>query len=284
MDFLLNTKYRNPFCDPAEVDNIKKAKNSEQYETLYQEYYAQKESNHTMRFAGEVLSDAEKIYEDTCVPDSFRLEMQTGAYTQPDYISLEDAGFFVQEPADGWFAKVTKVKGKGTVMVERRIRIADTSGRTNNGYFDLKVQQGGTFAVAEDAIITMGEAGEAPATLTKAEWLAWLAGDAAEQGGSFTLFFGADAEGKPVIVEAREGHWVAEEIEPAELFSIPFGYPTKSKTISAPFTMQDEKIVHSGVDFSLDGRSIPVYATADGIHCHYEVLRSGTAQDPAQYF
>lgn len=334
VDFLLNTKYRNPFRDPAEVDYIKKAKGSGEYETLYLDYYAQKESNRTMRFTCEVLSDAAEIYEDTCPPTSFRLEMQTGPYTQPFYTSLEDAGFFAAEPADGWFANVTAAKEQGAIAVERQIRIADSSGRTNNGYFDLKVQQGGIFAVAEDAVITIGEAGETPATLTKAEWLARLA----EQGGNFTLFFAADAEGKPVIIEAKEGHWVAEE----KGASIPSGYPTESKAISAPFAVKDGKIIHTGVDFSSDGKSIPVYATADGIileaafdssmgnyvkinhlngyttlyahldtldvqagqrvtkgerlgmsgktgtavgiHCHYEVQRNGTYQDPAQYF
>lgn len=213
VDFLLNTKYRNPFCDPAEVDYIKKVKNKEAYETLYQDYYAQRESNQYMRFTCEVLSGAEKLYEDTCTPDAFRLEIQTGPYTQPNYTTLEDAGFFAAEPVDGWFACVTAAAKDGTVTVERQIRIADNSGRTNNGYFDLRVQQGGVFSVAKNAVITMGEAGETPYTLTKDEWLAWLADDTNGRGGDFTLCFAKDVAGNPVITEARQGLWTQTQAE-----------------------------------------------------------------------
>lgn len=259
VDFLLNTKYRNPFCDPAEVDYIKKTKNSEQYETLYQEYYAQKESNRYLRFTCEILSDADWIYEDTCTPDSFRLEEQTGAYTQPYYTTLEDAGFFAPEPVDGWFACVTAAKD-GTVAVERQIRIADNSGRTNNGYFDLRVQQGGVFSVAEDAVITMGEAGETPYTLTRDAWLSWLTDSTNGRGGDFTLCFAKDTAGNLVITEVRQGLWTQTVSD-----GIPSGYPTASKTISAPFTVKDGVLVHKGIDFSTENQKIPVQATADGI-------------------
>lgn len=259
VEFLLNTKYRNPFCDPAEVDYIKKTKNSEQYETLYRDYYAQRESNRYMRFTCEILSGAEKIYEDTCTPDSFRLEIQTGPYTQPYYTTLEDAGFFAPEPTDGWFVCVTAAEN-GTVTVERQIRIANNSGRTNNGYFDLRVQQSGVFSVAEDAVITMGEAGVTPYTLTREEWLDWLTNDTNGRGGDFTLCFKKDTAGNPVITEARQGLWTQTVSD-----GIPSGYPTASKIISAPFTVKDGVLVHKGIDFSTENQKIPVWATADGI-------------------
>lgn len=264
VDFLLHTKYRNPFCDPAEVDYIKKTKNSEQYETLYREYYEQKESNRYMRFTCEILPNAEKISEDTCSPDSFRLEMQTGPYTQPYYTTLEDAGFFAAEPMDGWFANISGAKEAGAVTVERQIRIADNSGRMNNGYFDLKVQQGGVFPVAADAVITMGEAGEMPTTLTRDEWIAWLKTGTNAKGGDFTLCFAEDAEGSLVITEAREGLWTLREWKAAS-DSIPSGYPTASKTITTPFTIKDGVLQHKGIDFSTENQKIPVLATADGI-------------------
>lgn len=260
VDFLLNTKYRNPFCDPAEVDYIKKTKNREEYEALYHDYYAQKESNQYLRFTCEILSDADWIYEDTCTPDSFRLEIQTGPHIQPYYTTLEDAGFFAAEPMDGWFACVTAAAKDGTVTVERQIRIADTSGRTNNGYFDLRVQQGGVFSVSKDAVITMGEAGETPYTLTRDEWLAWLTESTNGRGGDFTLCFAKDTAGNPVITEVRQGLWTQTVSD-----RIPSGYPTASKTISAPFTVKDGVLVHRGIDFSTENQKIPVQATADGI-------------------
>ncbi|MGN1230962.1 MAG: M23 family metallopeptidase, partial [Anaerotignum sp.] len=47
--------------------------------------------------------------------------------------------------------------------------------------------------------------------------------------------------------------------------SIPSGYPTESKTVSAPFSMADAKTKHFGMDFASNGKNIPVSATADGI-------------------
>ncbi|MGN0135257.1 peptidoglycan DD-metalloendopeptidase family protein [Anaerotignum sp.] len=283
VDFGLNIVDRNPFRDPDEAAYIQKAKekNQESYEVLYKEYYEQKESNIFLRFTCEVLHGEGHIYEDTCYPDTFRLYLDDG---NPHEITFADKNiasqaYYEEEPADGWFAYISPAKGEDAVTVERKLRISDTTGRTNNGYFDLHLEQGGVFAVAEDAVILLGEAGEEPYTKTKAEWQKMLADGFAAAG--YTLAFEKDEKGNDIITEIREGYWIAEESTVSAAASgsaIPSGYPTESRTVSAPFSMADSKIQHFGMDFSSNGKNIPVSATADGI-----VMAAEFAPDKGYY-
>lgn len=288
VDFGLNIVDRNPFRDPDEATYIQKAKerNQESYQVLYKEYYEQKESNTFMRFTCEVLPGEGRIYEDTCYPDTFRLYDDDG---HPHQITFENKNvaseaYYDEEPADGWFAYISPTKWEDTVTVERKIRISDTTGRTNNGYFDLHLEQGGAFEIAEDAVIIMGEAGEEPYTLTREEWTKWLKNENIGYGGNFTLGFGKDENGYDIITEVRQGYW--EKIpakEAAENTSIPSGYPTDSKTISASFSTRknpitNSEVKHLGTDFSSAGKKIPVFATADGI-----VLEAGFDASKGNY-
>ena len=270
VDFGLQIVHRNHFCDPAETSYLKKVKEQgrKDYEVLYQEYYKQQESNTVMRFTCEVLPGEARIYEDTCYPETFRLYNDD---FDPHKITFENKnpayeGFYEEEPRDGWFTQISPAKGDGNVTVFRQIRISDVTGRTNNGYFDLYLEQGGVFEVAENAVITMGEAGEEPYTMTQEEWIKWLKEGTNRQGGNFTLGFGKDENGNDIITEARQGYWqIISAKDPTQNSVIPSGYPTDSKTVSAPFSMTDPKIKHLGMDFSSNGKNIPVSATADGI-------------------
>lgn len=60
VDFHLNQVYRNPFRDADELDYIQKAKakNNGSYETLYQDYYAQKERNSNLRLTYQTEGNA----------------------------------------------------------------------------------------------------------------------------------------------------------------------------------------------------------------------------------
>ena len=209
VDFGLQIQYRNPFRDPDEAGYIKQAKEAGQsvYQTYYREYYEQKEANTYFRFTCEVQSDAQKIYEDTCYPETFSLYSDDGNPHKITFWKENPAydGWYAETPVNGWFCTVTSAKDANTVTVARKIRIQDTTGRTNHGYFDLPLGDGGTFRVAEDAAFRMGEAGETATMLTAAEWLQWLK----KQQGDFTLSFGKDANGNTVITEGRQGLWQA---------------------------------------------------------------------------
>ena len=209
VDFGLQIQYRNPFRDPDEAGYIKQAKEAGQsvYQTYYREYYEQKEANTYFRFTCEVLPDAQKIYEDTCYPETFRLYSDDGNPHKITFWKENPAydGWYAETPVNGWFCTVTPAKDANTVTVAGKIRIQDTTGRTNHGYFDLPLGDGGTFRVAEEAAFRMGEAGETATMLTAAEWLQWLK----KQQGDFTLSFGKDANGNTVITEGRQGLWQA---------------------------------------------------------------------------
>lgn len=283
IDFGLQIVYRNHFCDPAETSYLKKVKEQgrKDYEFLYQEYYKQQESNSFMRFTCEVLPGEGHIYEDTCYPDTFRLYNDDG---NPHKIVFENRNvaseiYYEETPTDGWFVSISPAKGEDNVTVFRQIRISDVTGRTNNGYFDLRLEQGGVFEVAEDAVILLGEAGVEPYTRTQTEWLKMLADGFTAEG--YTLGFEKDDKGNDIITEVREGHWAVEETAVSQGESnsaIPSGYPTDSKTVSAPFSMTDHKMQHLGMDFSSNGKNIPVYATANGI-----VMAAEFAPDKGYY-
>ena len=209
VDFGLHIKYRNPFRDPDEAGYIRRAKEAGQsvYQTYYDEYYAEQEANTYFRFTCEVQSDAQKIYEDTCYPETFHLYSDDGNPHKITFTKKNPAydGWYDETPTDGWFCTVTPAKNANTVTVARKIRIEDTTGRTNNGYFDLNLDYTTTRPVAEDAAFTVGGAGEAPAMLNAKEWLSRL--QSGKVGQSVTLFFGKDANGNTVITEGREGFW-----------------------------------------------------------------------------
>lgn len=210
VDFDLNIHHRNPFRDPDEVGYIKRAKEAGQsvYQTYYDEYYAEQEGNTAFRFTCEVQANAQKIYEDTCYPETFRLYDDDGNPHKITFYKKYPAysGWYEETPADGWFCAVSP-SGKHTVSVTRKIRIADTKGRTNNGYFDLSLDYSGTFALAKESVFTIG--GEAPAMLRGQEWLSRL--KEGNSGESYTLFFKNTENGDFVITEGREGLWQAED-------------------------------------------------------------------------
>lgn len=269
VDFALQIVHRNPFRDPDEAAYIQQAKEKgeKEYKVLYEEYYQRQEANLFMQFTCQILPDGGRITEDTCYPDTFRLYLDDG---DPHQITFEEKNiaskaFYEENPPDGWYCQVYGTQGTNTVTIERQIIIQDISGRTNNGYFRLKLQQGGVFEVAEDAVITRGEAGEEPFRMTREEWIKWLKEESNGQGGSFTLCFKQNGEDAYIITEAREGYWTKASAErTAEDTSIPSGYPTDSRIISMPFSMTDPEKQHLGLDFSSDGKEVPVYATADG--------------------
>ena len=209
VDFGLNIQHRNPFRDPDEAGYIKRAKEAGQsiYQTYYKEYYEEKEANTYFRFTCEVQADAQKINEDTCYPETFHLYNDDFDPHRITFHKKNPAwdGWYDETPADGWFCTVTPAKDANTVTVARKIRIEDTTGRTNNGYFDLNLDYTTTLPVAEDATFTVGGAGEAPAMLNAKEWLSRL--QSGKVGQSVTLFFGKDANGNTVITEGREGFW-----------------------------------------------------------------------------
>ena len=273
VDFALKVTYRNPFCDPDEVGYIKQAKEtgSQYYEELYEGYYGLQDANTTMQFVCQVDPNAAYIYEDTCDPDSFRLYPSEEIHPLIAYYDNETPAYlpyYSTDPADEWFAHITGTKWDDSVTVHRQIRIQDNSGRTNNGYFDLRLEQGGMFEVAEDAVIIMGEAGTEPVTMTKVEWIHWLKEGTNWNGGNFTLCFEKDENGYDVITEAREGLWKAEEVKVSESEknnNVPSGYPTDSREITTAFAMWHPDRQHTGLDFSTDNKNIPVRATADGI-------------------
>lgn len=268
VDFHLNVVHNNPFRDPDDVGYIKRAKEAKHYhyEVLYDEYYQPKDANFYMRFTCQVQPDAAKIYEDTCYPDTFRVYTENGNPHEIVYSNMADGGMYQEDPADGWFCYVEPTKDADAVTLHRQIRIQDTEGRTNNGYFDLRLEQGGMFQVAEDAVIIMGEAGTEPVTMTKAEWIHWLKEGTNWNGGDFTLCFEKDENGYDVITEARQGRWKATEVTAqTKKDNIPSGYPTDSREITTAFAMWHPVRQHTGLDFSTENQNIPVYATADGI-------------------
>lgn len=209
VDFGLNMHYRNPFRDPDEAGYIRRAKEAGQsvYAVYYKEYYEEKEGNTYFRFTCEVQADAQKINEDTCYPETFHLYNDDFDPHRITFYKKNPAwdGWYDETPTDGWFCTVTPAKDANTVTVARKIRIEDTTGRTNNGYFDLNLDYTTTFPVAENAAFTVGGAGEAPAMLNAKEWFSRL--QSGKVGQSVTLFFGTDANGNTVITEGREGFW-----------------------------------------------------------------------------
>ena len=209
VDFGLNMHYRNPFRDPDEAGYIRRAKEAGQsvYAVYYKEYYEEKEGNTYFRFTCEVQADAQKINEDTCYPETFHLYNDDFDPHRITFYKKNPAwdGWYDETPTDGWFCTVTPAKDANTVTAARKIRIEDTTGRTNNGYFDLNLDYTTTFPVAENAAFTVGGAGEAPAMLNAKEWFSRL--QSGKVGQSVTLFFGTDANGNTVITEGREGFW-----------------------------------------------------------------------------
>ena len=209
VDFGLNIQHRNPFRDPDEAGYIRRAKEAGQsvYDVYYKEYYEEKEGNTYFRFTCEVQPDAQKIYEDTCYPETFHLYNDDFDPHDITFNKKNPAwdGWYDETPTDGWFCTVTPAKDANTVTVARKIRIQDTTGRTNNGYFDLNLDYTTTFPVAADAVFTVGGAGETPAMLNAQEWLSRL--QKGRVGQSVTLFFRTDENGNTVITEGREGFW-----------------------------------------------------------------------------
>lgn len=283
VDFDLHQTYRNPFRDPDDAGYIKQAKEAghPHYELLYEEYYQQQTANTTMRFACYIQNDAMVINEDTCDPERFFLYLNDG---NPNEVTFEkeipaDDYYYGETPVNGSFCTLRLAIDQKHAMVQRQIIIPDVSGRTNNGYFRYEIGMPKQYEIAEDAVITVGLEGEEPRTMEREEWIKWRSG--IERPIGYTLAFRLNQDGEYIISELREGYWAVEEVtvsKGASNSAIPSGYPTESKTVSAPFSMTDPKIKHLGMDFSSNGKNIPVSATADGI-----VMAAEFAPDKGYY-
>lgn len=289
VDFALHQTYCNPFRDPDESDYIKRAKEEGNavYKTLYKEYYQRQEANDTMRFTIDIQPNAAKIYEDTVYENTIALYRQETdhpmiahdgkyGYAYEDYYDIE--------PVDAWYCTFQKIPGTDILSANRQILISDVSGRTNNGYFSIPLGYGQNVTVAEDAVILLGGAGEEQKQISVEEWKNLISEDMFSMYSNclrnYTVWIEKIADGGYEVVEAREGYWEAEtvSVSEAENTSIPSGYPTDSKTVSAPFSMTDHKMQHLGMDFSSNGKNIPVYATANGI-----VMAAEFAPDKGYY-
>ncbi|WP_458408009.1 hypothetical protein [Anaerotignum sp.] len=207
VDFALHQTYRNPFRDPDDAGYIKRAKEAghPHYQILYEEYYQQQEANTTMRFACYIQNDAITINEDTCDPERFCLFVDDG---DPHEVTFEkeilaDGYYYGETPVNGSFGTLRLAIDQKHAMVQRQIIIPDVSGRTNNGYFRYKIGMPKQYEIAEDAVITVGLAGEELRTMEREEWIEWRSG--VERPLGYTLWFGQDKEGEFVITEAREG-------------------------------------------------------------------------------
>lgn len=275
VDFALQVKHRNPFCDPDEVGYIKEAKEkgSSHYQELYDGYYVQQDANTTMQFVCQVSPKDRFIYEDTCDTDSFRLYTSDEVHPLIAYYDNETPAYlpyYSKEPNGPWYCSLLKFSDENVVQVNRKILIPDTTGRTNNGYFDFYLGYGINAEVAEDAVITLGGAGEEQKNLSGKEWLTWMQENRATlQDRSFTVIMEPAEDEKYIITAVKEGYHSAFAVEdknmPLNQKNIPSGYPTDSKTSIAPFFNREGNVQHTGVDFSTDGKKIPVRATADGI-------------------
>ncbi len=283
VDFDLYQTYRNPFRDPDDAGYIKQAKEAghPHYELLYEEYYQQQTANTTMRFACYIQNDAMVINEDTCDPERFFLYLNDG---NPHEVTFEkeipaDDYYYGETPVNGSFCTLRLAIDQKHAMVQRQIIIPDVSGRTNNGYFRYEIGMPKQYEIAEDAVITVGLEGEEPRTMEREEWIKWRSG--VERPIGYTLAFRLNQDGEYIISELREGYWAVEEVtvsKGANNSAIPSGYPTESKTVSAPFSMTDPKIKHLGMDFASNGKNIPVFATASGI-----VMAAEFAPDKGYY-
>lgn len=290
VDFDLQITYRNPFCDPEGTETVQRAKqaNNGTYEALYDAYYEPQTMDTAMRFTMEIQPDAERIYEDTCYEETIAL------YTKEvDHPLIENDGKYVYayegyydtRPVGVWYCSFQRNPGSDAMAANRMLWIADSSSRTNNGYFAIYLGYGQAVTIAEDAVILMGGAGEEQKRISPEEWKEIVYEDmfsASREGQRrYTAQFRETTEGNYEITEVREGHWAVEEVTVSKAASnsaIPSGYPTDSKTVSAPFSMTDQKMQHFGMDFSSNGKSITVSATADGI-----VMAAEYATDKGYY-
>lgn len=208
VDFILKVTHRNPFCNPDEVEYIKQAKenDSKYYEELYEGYYGQQDVVTTMQFVCQVSPDASYIYEDTCNPDSFCIYTSDEVHPMTAYYNNETFAYlpyYSETPEDGWFCTLRLSIDDSHALIQRQIIISDVSGRTNNGYFRLNIGMPEQYRIAEDAVITVGGAGEALRTMEKEEWVIWRR--ATERPIGYTLNFKQDEKGEYRITELKEG-------------------------------------------------------------------------------
>lgn len=214
-------------------------------------------------------------------PERFFLYLNDG---NPHEVTFEkeipaDDYYYGETPVNGSFCTLRLAIDQKHAMVQRQIIIPDVSGRTNNGYFRYEIGMPKQYEIAEDAVITVGLEGEEPRTMEREEWIKWRSG--VERPIGYTLAFRLNQDGEYIISELREGYWAVEEVtvsKGANNSAIPSGYPTESKTVSAPFSMTDPKIKHLGMDFASNGKNIPVFATASGI-----VMAAEFAPDKGYY-
>lgn len=299
VDFGLNMKYRNPFRDPDEATYIQnaKAKGEAIYDTLYREYYAQQEANTYLRFTCEVQPGAERITEDNCFPDTFRLYVDDG---DPHLITFEKKilvaeAYLEEEEGKLWQCRLFPGEKEGEVTVERQLFIRDTSGRTEYNYFWMPLGDSRSYPIQKDILVRvdMDEAFQ-PVEVTAEAFSQGLAQEETGWSGAiYTISLGEGENADRVITKIRAGYSRAatpeEEARWANQNSVPSGYPTESKTISAPFSLTERKNPvstasvpgagkHLGIDFSSDGKEIPVSATADGI-----VLEAGFNAQKGNY-
>lgn len=73
-------------------------------------------------FTCEVQADAQKIYEDTCYPETFHLYNDDFNPHKITFHKKNPAwdGWYEETPTDGWFCTVTPAKDANTVTVARK--------------------------------------------------------------------------------------------------------------------------------------------------------------------
>lgn len=268
VDFALQTiGAAGTFGDPDLHPELKEAKeaDSARYEILIDKYFEKRVSNHFLRFSCEVVPGAEEITEDTCIPETFMIHSGDGSIpfdsgeSRPAYEEFYNPPM----PDDGWYCTFSIMSDGETINAGRKLLIQDTSGRTDNGYFMLNTEYGwGNLSVTEDTIVMIGDPENEQHQISAEEWKMMIREEMIPEKKQriYTVWFEDIGTHEYTIKQVKEGIWL-----PAENNAIPSGYPTDSKTVSAPFSMTDPKIKHLGMDFSSNGKNIPVSATADGI-------------------
>ena len=173
VDFTVTLEYRNPFCDPDEVNTVREYlySDTETYEKNYREYYDVHEYKNNYRFICQTAPGAEDVTEDTCFPETFQLYTDDSDSTPFRFSEKIAASHLSEESAE--FCGITKMKSENAVLVEAQLWVQDRSGRTNNGYFVLNTGNAEGFTVADDAVILLQDTGGLK-KVSREEWMELL--------------------------------------------------------------------------------------------------------------
>lgn len=173
VDFTVTLEYRNPFCDPDEVNTVREYlySDTETYEKNYREYYDVHEYKNNYRFICQTAPGAEDVTEDTCFPETFQLYTDDSDSTPFRFSEKISASSLSEKSAE--FCGITKMKSENAVLVEAQLWVQDRSGRTNNGYFVLNTENAEGFTVADDAVILLQDTGGLK-KVSREEWMELL--------------------------------------------------------------------------------------------------------------